>query len=212
MDDLAVRGQGVVEALVPLDVLLDRGRGAVIHPRRGDGVLELVGVVHLVGTGGTRRVVRLQDDGVADLLGELADLFRRGRAGGLGARHVGLAQYILHRRLVAAEEGRADGGARDLARLAHARERHHVRLDGALEPVDPGPLLEPANGGLQRGLVHDGRHLLVVAEPALQVSGKPLDGRLPDRDDVCADFAQRTHELTLILGKGRFEEDDTHGR
>ena len=54
-----------------------------------------------------------------------------------GAADAGGAQHLLHRRLVAAEEGRAHRGAGDAAGLAHVRRGHHVGLDRGLEPVDP---------------------------------------------------------------------------
>ena len=165
--DRAVDGDRVVEALVALDELLD-------GDRRRPGRRTLPSAASSSSASSTRscptrrrpsRGLRMSGKPTASR--ERPDLARRcRRAGRRRGRDAGLAQRLLHRRLVAAQEGRAHRGARDRARLAHLRGGHDVGLDRRLQPVDPELVLDPAHGVDQRALVDDGGDLLVVGQPA----------------------------------------------
>ena len=145
----------VVEALVALDELLDGDLGAVVDAAAGDRLVQLVGAVDPLGARRPGAGGRLEDEREADLGGEVAGRRRRTGAGRRGAADAGGAQHVLHRRLVAAEEGGAHRRPRDAARLAHAGGGHHVGLDRRLQRSTLEVLLHPAHDLVQAALVDD---------------------------------------------------------
>ncbi len=201
----------VEEALVPLDELLGGDRGATVDTLLDDRALELTVVVHPPGAGGAGGAARLEDDRVAHLGHEVAQLRRGGDAGRLGAGDVGAPQDLLHRRLVAAEEGGLDGGAGDARGLADLGGGEDVRLDRRLDPVHPLARLHAPDRFEEGGLVDHRRDLLVGDHPAAQLVVEVVVGRLADAGDARADRREPAHELALVVGKLRLDEDDVHG-
>ena len=187
MHDSAADRDRVVEALVALDELLDGDRGAAVEPLVDDRALELAVVVDPLRAGGAGAGARLEDERVADVGGEHPQLLRARDAARLGAGDVGLAQRLLHRRLVAAEKGGLDGGAGDAGRLADLRRRQDVGLDRRLQAVHPGGRLDAPHRLEHGGLVHDRADLLVADHPAAQLLVDRLPGALADAGDPRAD-------------------------
>ena len=210
VDDVAVDGDGVVEPLVALDELLD-GDGVGVTERDESGV-ELGVVVDAGRAQCTGAGPWLEDQWVADVAGELPGLVGGVDGGGRGRRDPRLAQGLLHRRLVATEPGRADGGAGYAAPLADRRGGHLVRLDGRLEPVHPHLVLCPADGGVQLLLVGHVGDLVVGAHLAAQLVAEVPLGRLAHSDDAGSHARQRSDEPALVVRKGRLDEDDVHAR
>ncbi len=103
-------------------------------------------------------------------------------------------------------------GSGDPTGLPGAGGRHHVGFDRRFQPVHPQPALYPPHDVDQTLLVDDGRHLLVVGEPALDVVTEPVLGSLADADDGGADVVQGPHELLLVVREARLEEDHVHRR
>ncbi len=208
--DVAADGDGVVEALVALDELLDRDGVGVPE---GDECRVELGVV--VDAGRTQRAgagPRFEDQRVPDVAAELpglvggVDRSRRGRG------NPGLTQGLLHRRLVAAQPGRADGGAGYAAPLADPGGGHLVRLDRRLEPVHPHLFLSPLDRRVQLVLVGDVGDLVVRPHlPAQLVAQSPLGG-LTHPDHAGSHARQRGDEPALVVREGRLDEDDVHGR
>ena len=62
----------------------------------------------------------------------------------------------------------------DRAVLPDLRGGHGVRLDRRLEPVDPDLVLDPADGVGHHADVDDGRDLVVVRHPALELVVEPV--------------------------------------
>ena len=173
-------------------------------------LLELVVAVDADRALGAGARARLEDERVALALGEGARL--GGRVdGGAGSRgHPGLAQRLLHRRLVAAQPRRAHARAGDAAHLAHLRCRHRVRLDGRLERVDPDLVLEVAD---RLDHLVDVRHrpdAVVAAQRAEHVVAEVGLVGLADAVDVRPHRGERVHEATLVRRERRLHEDDVH--
>src|SRR5690606_1903319 len=213
VDDRAADRDGVPKALVALDELLDRDAATMDHAALAQGVIELGVVVAAVGRGRSGGVARLDDQRVADPRREFLDLRRVARADRLRARDPGFAQDFFHRRLVAAQEGGLDAGARDPAGLADLGGTHHVGLDRGLEPIDADLALHEADGSLDlldAGHVVD---LLVVAQPVAHLVVEILLGPLADPGDPRADGMQGASELPLVSRETGLQEDhvDGHG-
>src|SRR6185312_12645648 len=207
---LAVHRQRVIEALVALDELLDRDRvGVAERAQRG---AELVPGVDLGGVQRAGTGTRLEDQRVADRVGERVDLVHvRGGRGGRG-RHAHLPQRLLHRRLVPAQPGRPDAGAGDRAGLPYLRHRQRVRLDRCLQPVHPHPGLHPAD---EVGQVADVGHvvdLVILGQASAQLVVQPLTRPLADADDVRAGPGQRAGEVPLGGRERRLHEHHVHAR
>jgi hypothetical protein len=209
--DLAVDRDGVVEALVAFDELLDRDRSAAVEGHAGEHRLQRLPVVHAVGARGARTVARLEYERIADPLREGAHGVRGLSAQRLRRGDAGLAQHVLHAGLVAAQPRRARGRAGDAAGLAHAGRRADVSLDRGLQPLHAHLALHEAHGVRERLLVHDGAHLLVVREPVPQLRIERLLRTLADADGGRAHRVQRARELALVGGKARLHEDHVHG-
>ena len=193
-----------------LDELLDGDLGAVVDAAAGDRRLEVVGGGDPLGARGAGTGGRLEHDREADLGDEAPDVVAGAGAGRRRAADAGGAQHLLHRRLVAAQVGRAHRRAGDAARLAHVGGGHHVGLDGGLQAVDLDVALQPAHDLVEPALVDDRRHLLVVREPAGDVAVEPVLGPLADPDHRRPDLGQRPHELLLVVREARLEEHDVH--
>ncbi len=194
-----------------LDELLDGDRARALAGVALQRLLELVVAVDADRALGAGARARLEDERVALALGEGARLGGRvdGRAGRGG--HPGLAQRLLHRRLVAAQPRRAHARAGDAARLAHLRRRHRVRLDGRLERVDPDLVLEVAD---RLDHLVDVRHradAVVAAERTEHLVAEVRLVGLADAVDVRAHRGERVHEATLVRRERRLHEDDVHG-
>ena len=206
----SVDGQGVVEPLVALDVLLDRDRADTLVAEVRQHVAELLLVVHPGGVGSAGTAAWLEDqrepDGAREVL-DLLDVVGRGRRGG---RHADGAERVLHRRLVAAQPGGAHRRPGDGARLAHLGDGHDVRLDGGLQPVHPHVVLDPPHRVGHRADVDDAAHPVVVPHPAPELVVEHLLRRLADADHLGADRGQCPDELALVPGKVRFYEDHAH--
>ena len=84
-------------------------------------------------------------------------------------------------------------------------------FDRSLKPVHPDFGLNEAHGALDFADVGDVADLLVVREPVTQLRIERLFGPLADAADAGANGVQCANELTLVLGKTGFEEDDVHG-
>ena len=206
----AVDADRVVEALVALDELLDGDLGTVVDAAAGDGLGQLVGCVDPFGTGRSGPGRRLEHQREPDLRREPPDVVAGAGRRRRRAADAGLAQHVLHRRLVAAEEGRALRRAGDAARLAHPRRGHHVGLDRGLQPVDLDVLLQPAHDVVQAALVDDGGHLLVVAEPPGDVAVEPVLRSLADADDGGPDVVEGAGELLLVVREARLDQHHVH--
>ena len=63
----------------------------------------------------------------------------------------------------------------------------------------------------QRLARRDVADLLVVREPVPELVVERLLGALADAGDARADRVERAHELALVRGKARLDEDDVHG-
>ena len=83
-------------------------------------------------------------------------------------------------------------------------------LDRRLQALDLDVLLESAHDLVQATVVDDGRHLLVVAQPAGDVAVEPVLRSLADADDARPDLVQGAHELLLVVREAGLEEDDVH--
>ena len=71
-------------------------------------------------------------------------------------------------------------------------------------------LLDAPHGVDQAAFVDDRRHLLVVGQPVADLVVEPVLRSLADADHRGADLMQRAHELALVVGEARFEEDHVH--
>ena len=207
--------QRVVEALVPLDELLDRDRvgGGRRWASAASSSARLLDPDRVERTG---RRARLEDQRVADGVGEVVHLAgaRRGR-GGRG-RHADGPQHLLHRRLVAAQPGRPARGAGDRARLAHVGDRQRVRLDGRLEPVDPHLALRPAHrvGAARARRSPRRRGSSAAASCAAARRARPPDDS-PMPIDGRADLGERADEVPLgrrEVGRHEHHVHDRQGR
>ena len=87
-----------------------------------------------------------------------------------------------------------------------------MRLDRRFEGVDPHLALREPHSLDERADIGDIADLLVVEHPVAQVGVEPVGGALADPDDGRARFGQPTHELALIGGKRRLDEDDVHAQ
>ena len=203
---------GVVEALVALDELLHGDRLDALAAEDAQGMLQAGGIVGPHRVQGAGAAARLEDHRVAHLLGERADLGGAARRGRGGRRHAGLAQRLLHRRLVPAQPGGAYRRAGDRAGLPDLCGGHGVRLDRGLEPVHPQLVLHPADRGRHRPDVGDRPHLLVVVQPAPQLAVQCVGGILADADHRRTGPGQRAGEVALAGGEERLDEHDVHDR
>ena len=210
--DLAVDRDRVVEPLVPVDELLDGDLGAVIDAATGDRLVELVGSVDPLGAGCAGPGGGLEDDREPDLGGEVAHVLTAARPYRAGARNSGGAQGLLHRRLVAAQVGRVHRRPRNVTRLPSAGGGHHVRFDRRFQAIHPQPSLHSAHNVDEAAFIDDGRHLLVVREPALDVVAEPVGGPLADADHRGTDVVQSAHELLLVVREARLDEENVHSR
>src|SRR5207244_5503004 len=138
---------------------------AASDSERSDRLPQLGRVVDTHRTRGAGGVAGLDHYRKADALDEGADLLGIAGADRLRAGNARRAQSLLHRRLVAAEEGRLDAGAGNPAGLAHARGAHHVRLDHRFQAIDSNLGLHEAHRALDLRDVGDVADLLVVEEP-----------------------------------------------
>ena len=207
---LPADGDGVVEALVALDELLHRDRIGSLAAEDSQRVVEAGGIVGPHRVQGAGAAARFEDQREPDLLGERAGLGgaadrRRG-----GGRHPGLAQHLLHRRLVPAQPGRVHRRAGDGACLPDLSRRQNVGLDRGLEPVDPQLVLHPPDRVGHRLHVGDRTHLLVVVHPALELIIHRVEGVLADTDHCRAGLGQRAREVALVGGEERLDEHDVH--
>jgi hypothetical protein len=206
---LPADGDGVEEAFVALDELLDRHRGALAHASLGERSLELGVAVHPAGARGAGTVARLDDQGVAHPLCEGEALGHGVDARRLSTGNARAPEELLHRRLVPAQVGGLDRGAGDAAGLAHPCHVHHVGLDSRLEPVDPAAALEIAHRLDHRLLVHHRTYLLEVGQNMLQITQRV--GRvLADGAHARTDIGESLQELTLVERERRLDEDDVH--
>ena len=210
---VAVDADGVVEALVTFDELLDgdvrwRPTAPSSASARSSSASESTRLVPDAPGGGAG----FEDDRVADRGDEVAHLRRAGRARRLRRLDPDGAQRLLHRRLVPAQIRRAHRRPRDAARLASVRGRHRVRLDRQLERVDPHLALREAHRLDERTDVGDVRDLLVVEHPAAQVAVEPVGRTLADADHVGAGLRETADEFALVRRKCRLDEDDVHAQ
>ena len=203
VDDVAVDGDGVVEALVALDELLDGDRSRAVAPNDAERVREL-GVV--VDPGRALRAgagPRLEDQRVADASGELARLVGGvdGGGGGGRARRPGAAPPSS-----TACRGRARWcaptcrGCRVASRTCAAAIVWASTV--ASSRVDPDVLLEAA---------HRLDHLVDVRSPTRPGSSRFMaprsssprwpSSRLADADDVGPDRRERGDEALLVRGE-----------
>ena len=195
----AVDRQGVVEALVALDELLDRHRGRSFGPEHLQGGVQLGVVVDPAGAGRAGRRTWLDDQRVADggreRVGLVGRVHRRRRRG----RDAGRAQRLLHGRLVPAQPGRTPRGARNPTCLPHLGRGQDVRLDRRLQPVDPDLVLDPADRVVQGPDVGDRADLVVVG-----ASSSSARRRASRRDARrCRSRSPRPHAVRGRTGAGR---------
>src|SRR5690606_23761398 len=105
MRDLTIDREGVEEAFMPFDELLDRHCIAGRQPRLLDDALQGLSPVDAPGSRRSGPGRRLDDQRVADRFREIACILRRLRARGLGTGNAGAPERGLPRRLVAAQPG-----------------------------------------------------------------------------------------------------------
>ena len=145
-----VDGDGVVEALVALDELLDRHARTLIHSHLVERSVELGVVIRASGAGSTGRARRFDDDGIAHGRDEVANLRTGAAAHRLRASNAALAKDLFHRGLVAAQEGCLRGRPRDRARFPHMGGRQDMSLDRRFEPIDGELRLKPSEPSPKR--------------------------------------------------------------
>ena len=195
-----------------LDELLDRDIRRSTRAKLGERAVELGIQVHPARARRAGGGARLEDERVPHRRGERADLGRAACRRGLRGRDAGVAQRLLHRRLVPAQVGGPHRRPGDAARLARLRGGHGVCLDRQLEGVDPHLALCEPDRIDERADIGDVADLLVVEHPVLQVRVEIVEGALPDPDDGRARCGKPAHELALIQWKRRLDEDDIHAQ
>src|SRR5665213_3158156 len=79
-----------------------------------------------------------------------------------------------------------------------------------LEAVDPEAFLNPAHHVCDRADIRDVADLLVMEHPALQFGVEVVKRPLPDADHGGAGRGEPAHELALVEGKCRLDEDNVH--
>src|SRR3954453_10148780 len=207
---ISVDRQSVVEPLVAIHELLDRDRGDALAAEHRQRRVELLPVVDAGGVQRSGSGARLQDDRKPHRLDECTYVFSVVSPGRGSGRYSGRTKRFLHRRFVAAQPCRAQGGPGNGAALPHLGRRECVRLDGRLQAVYPEPVLQPAHRVCHHTHVDHVRNLVVVRHPAPQLVVQVLLRGLADADHLGADLGQGAYELALVLREARLDEDHSH--
>ena len=135
----AVDGHRVVEALVALDVLLDRDRVDALSPKDDSTWPSWSWSSTRVVSAAPAPLRGLRISGNPTAFAKSRTWSALSAAVDAAVGTPDGAQRVLHRRLVAAEVRRAHRRPGDGARLAHLRDRQDVRLDGGLQTGRPRP-------------------------------------------------------------------------
>ena len=88
---------------------------------------------------------------------------------------------------------------------------HDMGFDGSFKPADLDALRESFDGLRQSILIHDRADSFELEKSFPQFLWQSLDGPFTDRRDASTGAEQATQELSLVIGKAGFDEDDVHG-
>ena len=205
IDDRVIRVHRAV------DELLHDVDGFVL---RGEEIIQLVVAAELVGVGRAHAVIRLDDDGVADLADEILaagviahDVPARGLDARLGV--IGLHRgFILDRLHILGVEagGDVEGGA-----------QHRVALEPvfvvAFQPVDPAVLVGQKRDGAENLVVIFERgDFVIFVQRAAQLRHELVIRAIADAEDVHAVLFQLGTEFPIVRREIRGDKDKVfHG-